>query len=256
MATITGDTGHAVNVGNYNSLVVILKNAGGRYQPANPDHEVAELEKKAQPAMDAVTDVAGPEELYDQAVNDRKADFELLKPKTNNALGSFTNSKDVTPDEKARATTKAKLIKGTNAKKKEKKEGEKSTPEKPQEITEKKHSVYQLSYVKRAANLSDFVSILENNSAYKPKDADAKPATLRAFHGKLVGHNSNVETAFQPYLDKLKDRDIKLYSATGIVNTALEIKDFVKKSDKFTKDEKKRIAAIKFRKPAKSRLHF
>jgi len=259
------ETGHAINVTNFKTLISEVEKLGGRYLPSDPSLEVVELKKDVEPGNNSVKAVAAPKEVHDTTADLQREANQNLEVVLKNGVSNLLTTKGVTKEQITRYKTVVNLVTGANVtakiNKKKAAKGKASTttdqePTNP-EITEAQHSVSQQSYAKRIANSYDAVSILESIANYKPKDATATTTFIRGEIDKAAFLNDKEEKDYKPYSAALKTRDIALYKdETGIVSKAKTIKAYIRTNSNFTSVEKKAFAQIKFTKPAKKYLHF
>ena len=250
-------------------MVAELTDLGATFLSPTTDMTPAELDKRTAAADAAVKGVKAPKEIYDITVNLRKDETEAMDDHVRNALGNLEAIVDVKGDQKLRAKAIADLITGNARKKAPRKDPPASknssltptgtpTPEPDPipETTAANHSISQQSYVKRVANLYDFITILENSPSYKPQDPTALTDYLRKYADKISALNDKVDADYKPYYKAMNLRDTLLYyPVTGVITTDVRVKRFIAKS-KLPTAIKKKFVAIKFKVPSAKNLHF
>jgi hypothetical protein len=244
----TSETGHAVNVGNFSTLISRCTGYNTpvvRYQPSNTLIQIANMQTTYTNSNNslAAVDVAKPP--YTKRVNERHPLFhemELLATRIVNALDASPNVDD---EEVQDAMTFVRKIRGAR-------KGKKilnPNPDDPQQI-----SVSQQSYIQQLEHFNGLIAFVAAETNYNPNEVELQNAQLTIFAQSLATANDNVTQATTPYLTALTNRNNLLYTPiTGLVDVALEAKKYVKSVKAILLSEYRQISGLKFRRPPKKK---
>lgn len=235
------ETGHAVNLANYQTLIVTCEGFGPRYKPANPALAIAALEAQYKAADDASNDLRNKESLLTLAQNDRQEVLVLVKPLSTRIVNALSSS-GATDRTIADARTISRKIQGSRA-------GKATT----EEEEAKQISVSQQSADQLISNYKRLVALVSLAPTYATNEEDLKIPALDAFAKTLEEENEKVVKAENEYNKALDLRNELFYSpTTGLVDTAKLVKDYVKSAFKITSPEYREISGIPFRKLVRS----
>ena len=113
------------------------------------------------------------------------------------------------------------------------------------EVTEISSS--QMSFDSRLDNLDKLIKLLTSIPAYAPNEADLKVAALTTLLTDLKTKNTAVITAETPLVNARIARNDVLYKAdTGVVDTSVDVKTYVKSVFGATSPQYKTISGLKF----------
>ena len=237
------ETGHAKNIANFSTLISFVQGYGSAYDPSNASLAVAALQAKlaaSEAVLDGVVATVAP---WKTKVNDRETEFEGLRKLVTRVVNSFAASgaeKNSIDDVKA---IKRK-IDGARAK---------ALPQDDPETPENEaqgNSVSQRSYTQTVEHFDNLIEFLTTNSSfYAPNENELKLTTLTAKSTALKAANTAVMTAATPLSNARLDRDVELYNETsGLVDTALTVKKYVKSLYGADSPQFKQISGLEFRK--------
>ena len=124
-------------------------------------------------------------------------------------------------------------------------EDKKVAAEAGNEVTEISSS--QLSFDSRIDNLDKLIKLLTSVTAYAPNEADLKVTALTTLLTDLKAKNTAVITAEAPLVNARIARNDVLYKAgTGLVDTSVDVKTYVKSVFGATSPQYKTISGLKF----------
>lgn len=235
------EVGHAKNVANFADLIAYCTAYGTSYNPSKITLQLTSLLTSAQTEISSVTTAKN---AFDTVTGDRQLAFEPLKPlatKIFNAL-SVTDTTDQT-------LADAKTINNKIQGKRSKTITENPNPENgnpPNNII----SVSRQSYDSLTESFSSLIDLVSSVPSYTPNEADLSVASLTIFRDGLQTANINVINAEVAYSNARISRDNLLYSKdSGLVDVAMDVKNYVKSIFGATSPQYKQVSGIKFTKP-------
>jgi hypothetical protein len=255
--TSKSETGHAKNVANFEKMIAVCKSYGTTYNPSNDSITIAELQKIYDLANTALKSVKTTKTPFQIAVNERQIGFKPLSQLITRLTSALTATK-ATEQIINDAKTIARKLQGRRAKPVAvKEEGVNRAagdpvpgvdPPPPSEI--RNISASQMSFDSRIDNFDKMVTLLSNETLYKPNEAELKTTALTAHLTKLRKLNTDVINAANPYSNALIDRNKILYEKeTGLVDIALEAKNYVKSVFGATHPQYQKISKLSFTRP-------
>ena len=240
----TSEVGHAKNVANFQDLITYCTAYGTTYNPSKTALQLASLNTLLTSAQTEIANVTTAKNIFDTVTGDRQLAFESLKPlatKIYNAL-SVTH---VTAQTLADAKTINNKLQGKRAKE----ITENPTPENGMPPTNNV-SVSRQSYDSLTENFSSLTDLVSSVPSYTPNETDLSVASLTTFRDNLQTANTNVITSEVAYSNARISRNNLLYSKdTGLVEIALDVKNYVKSIFGATSPQYKQVSGIKFKKP-------
>ena len=221
------ETGHKVTIDNLRQLIAFLKSYGSDYSPTNSSLTIAQLEARLEAAEAAEAKVSVEKQSYTVATDAREEAFKPISAiltRSFNALISTNTSAET--DASARALVNK--IKGTKTRSSKKTTdpvvAENGTSSKVASI-----STAQMGYDDRLQNLTHYFDLLEITPEYQPNEPDLKLDALRAVATDLAVKNQRVMDAEVAFSKARLDRNDVLYKPiTGVVDTATDVKNYVK----------------------------
>ena len=238
------ETGHAVNVANFNELISFVTGYGEAYNPSNEAIALRTLQTVASnsaAALEAIYTAQGP---YNNAVAAREVAFDPLSKLVTRVMNMLKVS-GVSEEVYNSVNTVARKIKGQRATPKT------TAPEnggESDETTETKtRSTSQMSYDSREENFAKFIQLLSAIPEYAPNEVELQVATLTTLSTNLQAKNSAVLSAEVPLSNARIERNNVLYApTTGLVETAGKVKTYVKAIFGATSPQYKQISKLKF----------
>ncbi|MCB0374434.1 MAG: hypothetical protein KDD04_00790 [Sinomicrobium sp.] len=232
----TSETGHAKNTAHFQTLITVCTGYGPSYNPARAGLQLPALAALHTGAQDSITAVNAAKANLTNVINIRQTLFDPLKKRCTrvvNALAAAGASQKLVED----ARTINRKMQGARS--------GKINPDK-----EKTISVSQQSYDSLTANFAALIELLSTQSAYTPNETELQIPTLQANLESLITANNHVTQAYASYVSALIARNNTLYTpGSGIVDTALAIKKYIKSVFGTTSPEYKQISNIRFTKP-------
>lgn len=240
------ETGHAVNVANFNDLISFVTGYGNAYNPSNSSIMLPALQTLATEAETALAGINAAIPAYNAAVAAREVLFSPLSKLVTRVM-SFLKASGVSAQVYDQVNTVARKIKGTRA-------SAIIKPETPVEGAEpipvvKQVSASQMSYDSRAENFGKMIQLLAGIGEYNPNEEDLKVTTLGGLMDELKAKNNAVIAAEVPLSNARIARNEVLYTeTTGLCDIALTVKNYVKAIFGITSPQFKQISKLKFSK--------
>ena len=179
---------------------------------------------------------------FDNATNARQLAFKDLKPfatKVVNAL-AVSGATALAVDD---AKTINRKIQGAKA------NGGTKTPADPNAPTptDKTISTSQQSYDSLIDHFTKLIEAVSQDANYKPNETELKVATLQTKLDSLKSSNTDLISGFTNWSNARINRNTTLYSPlTGLVQTALDVKKYVKSVFGATSPQFKQVSGLEF----------
>ena len=240
----TSETGHAKNVANFQDLISFVTGYGATYNPSKNSLKLPQLTALQTTSQAKLADVITKNTSYNNAVNDRLAAFSNLKSLSTRLVNAL-ESTDATPP-------KVKDAKGFNSKLQGKRVKVAEAPIDPNAPAPTTISTSQQSYDQQIQHFAGLISVLQSEASYTPNENDLKIATLTAKQADLTAKNNAVATAYTGVSNSRIARDKTLYDAnTGLVDTATEVKKYIKSIFGASSPEFAQVKGIEFKRAKK-----
>lgn len=232
------EKGHAKNVANFETEISFCTAYGAAYNPSKQTLTIPALNDLLSQSRKSLNEVTGAKKTYDLAINERQIAFSTLKPTATRLINAF----DVT-DASAQTVDDAKSI--------NKKIQGGRTGAKPDENEAKKTiSTSQQSYDSLVENFSKLADLIASEPSYAPNEEELKIDTLNRYVKKLHSANTLVINTYAAYSNSMISRDTVLYAEkSGLVDTALEVKKYVKSLFGATSPQFKQVGKLEFSRP-------
>lgn len=241
----TTETGHAKNVATFEDLISFCSGYGATYNPSKAVLKLPALTTQLIGANAALQAVKVAKTAYDNATNAREVAFKLIKPlatKVVNSLAATEATKQTVDDAKS---TNLK-IQGKRAKSVEKPTAAALTAG---AAPVKTASTSQQSYDKLIDHFAQLIATLTAEPKYLPNENELKITALNTMLTDLKTKNTAVKNATTAISNARIARDKALYvEATGMVDTALNVKTYVKSVFGASSPQYKQVSALKFTK--------
>lgn len=234
----TSETGHAKNLSNFEILITHYQAFGSKYQPAKQALSISNLQNLQQKAKTANTNLTHKKNALDLAKNQRQEIFAVIKPHSTRIIGALnaSDASQKTIDDAKSINTK---IQGKRAK---------SINQTQSEPPKKTISVSQQSFDSLLENFTNLVDLLMQEPLYKPNEDELRTHTLTRMISDLQTQNTAVIKAQAEYDNALLERNTTFYTEKkGMVDTALDSKEYVKSVFGATSPQYKQINKIAFR---------
>lgn len=240
----TSETGHAKNVANFQDLISFCTGYGATYNPSKSALTIANLQLQLSNAKAALQQVKTTQTAFNNATNNRMLAFKPLKSlgtKIINALDATDASVETVKD----ARTINRKIQGQRATTKpvEKPVAEGATPP-----ADKTISTSQQSYDQQIEHFSKLIELLSADSNYNPNETELTVTTIQTKLDQLKVTNTAVIDGYTNWSNSRINRNAALYNPlTGLVNTALDIKKYVKSIFGATSPQFKQVSKLEFK---------
>ncbi len=235
------ETGHAINVANFEDLISFCTGYGAAYNPTKERIKIDALNTKHQAAKVASEAVNNALPAHTTAVNARQLAFEPLK-KLVTRIPYAIKASDADTKVAADATTVVRKLQGTRATPKPK-----DNPATPENEAESANSASQLSFDSKVENLDKLIKLLQAIPSYKPNEADITIGALVTLHSQLKTANTNVINAYTPVSNARIVRNQELYNTnTGLIAIVNDVKAYLKSVFTANSPQFKQISKLKF----------
>jgi hypothetical protein len=243
--TSNSETGHAKNVSNFDQLIVYVTSYGSKYNPSKPAIKLDALDVLKNSANKALDDVNLALPAYSNAVAARDEAFNPLSKlvtRVFNALKATGTTEQV--DENAQTLVRKITGKRATAKKTDQeKEALKAQGKEVKEI-----STSQMSFDSRLGNFDKFIKLLGSIPLYIPNEVELSVAGLQVLYTDLSAKNSAVVLATTELSNARIARNKVLYNElTGLVDTAADVKTYLKSVYGTTAPEFKQVSQLAFK---------
>ena len=243
----TSETGHPINVANFETIITDITSYGTIYNPSKVSLKVTALNTLLASAKSAVNAVSSAEPAHKLAINAREVAFKPLSPLVTKVINAL-KATDTTVQVDESAQTLVRKLQGRRATPKKTEEQKKVASEAGKEIVE--ISTSQMSFDSRIDNFDKLIKLLASVTLYTPNEADLKVSALTTVLNDLKAKNSAVMSAEVPLNNSRIARNDVLYKEnTGLVDIALDVKTYIKSVYGATSPQYKKISKVKFTKP-------
>lgn len=236
----TSETGHAKNIANFQDLIAFITSYGATYNPSKNSLKLPQLTTLITTSQTKLSDVIIKNTAYNNIVNDRIIAFTGLKGLSTRLVSALETTN----------ATKEKIndAKGFNRKMQGKRASSIQTQNDPNAPAPTTISASQQSYDQLIQHFAGLISVLQSETSFLPNENELKIATLNAKQLDLITKNNAVATAYATVSNSRIARDKTLYDdATGLVDTALEIKKYIKSVYGATSPEYAQVKGIEFK---------
>ena len=217
----TSEIGHAKNVANFQDLIEFVTAYGATYNPSKNSLKLPQLIALKASADATLADVITKNTNYNNKVNERITAFSGLKSLSTRLVNALQTT-DATTETIGNAKTFNRKMQG-------KKASSSQTPTDPNTPAPTTISTSQQSYDQLIQHLAGLTSVLEAETSYTPNETDLQVATLQTKIVDLTAKNTAVATAYASISNSRIARNETLYSSsTGLVETANEVKKYIK----------------------------
>jgi hypothetical protein len=240
------ETGHAMNVANYDELILRASGLGSSYDPKQVIITVPAMQAKSVDARAAIDRVRAALPVWSTAVAEREKAFEALSGIATRVINALVAS-GVDPKIVANARTIVRKIHGVRSTRKLTPEEKQAMKDNGKEVNE--ISTSQMSYDSRIENFNALVFMIAAIAEYVPNEPALKKEGLKAYLEDLRKKNTAVIAAADPLNNARILRNQVLYNdKTGLVATALMAKAYIKSVFGATDPTFKAISKLAFKK--------
>ncbi|QIG88524.1 hypothetical protein G6R40_02100 [Chryseobacterium sp. POL2] len=238
----TSETGHAKNVANFQDLIEFVTTYGTNYNPSKESLKLPQLITQKTSAETTLTDVITKNTEYNNKVNERVSAFSGLKSLSTRLINALQTT-DATKQTIDDAKTYNRKLQGKKAI---------STQIPPDTNTPAPNTIStsQQSYDQLIQHFIGLKSVLEAEPSYTPNETDLQIASLDTKISDLTSKNTAVSTAYANVSNSRISRNKVLYTdPTSLVETANEVKKYIKSVFGVTSPEYAQVKGIEFTKP-------
>ncbi len=233
----TAETGHAINLGNFDDLTSKAKGMGTKYVPANAALKVANMQTQYTAAAALHKNVGDTRYAVAVAINGRQVEFEDFKP----TATQVTNMFEVMLPNDTRAIADLRAL---NAKI----QGSRTKKVVAAGLTQKTISASQQSFDQQVQHMKDLIAFLQQYPTYVPNEANLTVAAMQAELARMQATNAAMNPVETAYQNALIARNVAFYDPqTGLVRVAALVKKYVKGVYKANAPEYKVFSGIPFR---------
>lgn len=241
----TSETGHAINVVNFKTLISNCNGLGNRYQPAKALLQLESITKMLAEGEAFIGNVYEGAVQFNKATVARSATFKDIRPFGTRLVNALAAS-EVAEGTIADAKGVVRKLRGQRAEKKIIEINPDSGETDAQ--TDRRISVSQQSYDNLVENLDKLFKLLAAEDGYKPNEEELKTASVQIRVDGLKAANTNVINRYIDYSKSIAARNHFLYNpVTGLVEVAKQIKNYVLSVFGASSPEYKQINSIEFR---------
>ena len=238
------ETGHLKNVANFEDLIAFCTSFGAQYNPSNPMLSIESLKTKQQESKDALSSFTTNRTKLNASIDMRRIEFNDLKSTATRAYNNFSVS-GVDNLIVLNAKTHLNKLQGYRKRKTETAVSE-DTANETKEV--KQISTSQQSYDRQIDHFASMIEVFTQSGTHNPNEADLTLSALNTKTSKLKEVNTTVINDFTSFSNGLIHRNDVLYnSLTGVVNTALMVKKYVKSIFGASSPQFKQVNSIEFR---------
>lgn len=245
------EIGHAKNVANFEDLINRCTGFGTSYNPSLNAIKIANMNTLRTTALAALASSVSAATAYINAVDNRQAIFDPLQRMATriiSALRACGASDAIVKDalsinrkiqgKRAKPVKEVKSIQAQKA-------ADPNLPIDP--IVPVNVSVAQLSFDSFIEHYSKLIDFLASVTVYNPNETDLKVSGLNTLLSSMKTSNTAVITATTNYINARMNRDTVVYGkGTGVVDVALDVKDYVKSVFGTKSLQYKQVSSIKF----------
>lgn len=238
------ETGHAKNIANFEDLISFCEGYGAIYNPTKESLKIPQLKALYQIAQDKLTASKAQKTNFNNATNERRNAFKDLKPLSTKIVNAFAVSgADALAQNNLKSVNKKLQGSTSSAKKDEPSVNTATTPE-----TAKTISTSQQSYDRLIDHFANVIQVLEQNPVYAPNENNLQVDSLKDKLLVLQAKNTNLINAYTSYSNAMIDRNQTLYNPlSGIIQTAKEVKQYVKSIFGATSPQYKQVSGLEFK---------
>ena len=241
----TSETGHSKNVANMDSLASFTLGYGPAYNPTKISIKTDALLGISSTAKKTIADVNLAWPIYSNAVAERDVAFtplSKLATRVLNALKATDTSIQVIDN----AKSLVRKIQGVRATPKKTPDQKKAMEAAGKEVVE--ISTSQVSFTSRMESLDKLINLLNTIPFYNPNEGELTVDSLTFLSNKLKEKNSAVIASVTPLSNARLARNSILYKTdTGLVDTAMDAKFYIKSLFGATSPEYKQVSKLEFR---------
>lgn len=232
------ETGHAINIANFEMLISCCESWGSKYRPSNPALFISAMKTLLLQAQEMQKNFDKLEAEAKNDINSRQKLFADLDSHVICTINSYEQT-EATPHNIKTARHYVNLITGNNVR----------IPKLPDGKPKPGHiSNSHQSFEMRMDNFDKLIQFYVGDPLYNPNETQLSVLELKALYEQLQSANSKAIYAKALAAQTMIDRDALLYDVpVGLVDTALRCKKYIRSAFGSRSDEAKMISKCKFR---------
>ena len=240
MATFS-EIGHAKNIANFQDLIAFVESYGSIYNPSKNALKLPQLNALVTMSQTHLEEVITKNTIYNNAVNERIIEFANLKGLSTRIINALETT-DATKEKVNNAKTFNRKLQGKRA-------SQTTTAADPNAPAPNTISASQQSYDQQIQHLTGLIAVLQTEASYTPNETDLTIASLSAKQANLNAKNNAVSVAYANVSNSRITRNNTLYNnETSLVQTATEVKKYIKSIFGATSQEYAQVKGIQFKK--------
>lgn len=236
------ESGFALNVANFETLIGYCQKMGTVYNPSNPNITLTALKAQLTQLKTSIDGLNSSRDKYNIATANREQAFAAL-PKLITRI--YSSAKASGADE-----TNINDLKPLIRKLRGKRASVKVTSDQPNTAEEPKrtNSVSQLSFENRLQNFETLLHFVSGIEIYNPNEEDLKITSLQALLTNLRNLNSEAKEASIEVENARILRNIILKDPeTGVIATSKDVKNYVMSLYGFDSNQYNQVKSLQFR---------
>lgn len=226
------DSGYPINAANLKDLIIRSKTLGADYTPPKPKITIEALELLSKNAEEANRALSLVLPVYSNAVDEQEILFKPLAALITRSYNYFKVVVD-NPDKLQTAKTLADRLKGM---------GKNSIAADGSDGPSKS----RVSYDNRVENFKQYIDVLNTSKVYEPAQEDISIGTFQALLAKMETNITAVALAKAPVDDARKKRFNIFHGEKGLIDTVLDVKNYIKAILKSDHPQRKHILGLTF----------
>lgn len=240
MATFS-EIGHAKNIANFQDLIAFVESYGSIYNPSKNALKLPQLNALVTLSQTHLEEVITKNTIYNNAVNERIIEFANLKGLSTRIINALETT-DATKEKVNNAKTLNRKLQGKRA-------SQTTTATDPNAPAPNTISASQQSYDQQIQHLAGLIAVLQTEASYTPNETDLTIAGLTTKQANLNAKNNAVSVAYANVSNSRITRNNTLYNnETSLVQTATEVKKYIKSIFGATSQEYAQVKGIQFKK--------
>lgn len=240
MASIS-ETGHAKNIANFQDLIAFVEGYGATYNPSKEALKLPQLNTLLATSQTNLAEVVTKNTAYNDAVNNRIIEFSPLKGLATRMVNAL-EATDATNEKINNAKVFNRKLQGKRAS---------QSPAQPDPNTPAPNTISasQQSYDQQIQHFANLIAVLQTEASYTPNETELTIVNLTAKQDKLTVKNNDVSVAYAGVSNARITRNKTLYNQdSGLVDTAGEVKKYIKSVFGTTSQEYAQVKGIQFKK--------
>ena len=241
----TSETGHVMNVANFENLITSIIALGTSYNPSKDSIKLDALQTLLNESKESLNAVNIAQAAYTNAVAARKVAFKPFSQLITRVYNSL-KATDTTIQIDQSARTIVRKLQGRRASARISEEEKKALEAEAKETNQ--ISASQMSFDNRIENFDKLIMLLSSVPLYNPNEEELKIETLKALYNQLKEKNTEVILpAIQLSNSRIARNKILYKENTGLLDIALASKTYIKSVFGATSPQYKQVSKLYFK---------